>query len=378
MRIEQARFTAKDGWSHGTGDLRDETNLVLVFGAPDLLSQRERISEITQTYPNSIVVGCSTAGEISGIEVTDDSLVLTAIAFGHTRIRSVTLPLSSPDESTATGTRIGETLAEEDLVHILVLSEGLHVNGSKLAKGISDSVSDNTLVTGGLAGDGERFGETLILADGIARADRVTAIGFYGTRLKTGCGSLGGWDPFGPERLITCASENVLHELDGRPALEIYRKYLGPYEKDLPASALLFPLALRRSANEPAVVRTVLAIDDAARTMTFAGDMPEGSYARFMKANLDRLLDGATGAAAQSRVSLDAGAPGLALLISCVGRKMVLKQRVEEEVEGVRRVLGDAPTLTGFYSYGEISPFTPGSDCKLHNQTMTITTFYEG
>ena len=378
MRIEQARFTAKDGWSSGIGDLGDESNLVLVFGAPDLLAQRERIGEIAQTYPNSIVVGCSTAGEISGIEVTDDSLVLTAIAFGHTRIRSVTLPLSSPDESAATGTRIGETLAEEDLVHILVLSEGLHVNGSKLAKGISDSVPDTTLVTGGLAGDGERFGETLILADGTAQANRVTAIGFYGTWLKTGCGSLGGWDPFGPERLITRANGNVLHELDGRSALEIYRKYLGPYEKDLPASALLFPLALRRNADEPAVVRTVLAIDDAERTMTFAGDMPEGSYARFMKANFDRLLEGATGAAAQSRASLDAGPPGFALLISCVGRKMVLKQRVEEEVEGVRRVLGDAPTLTGFYSYGEISPFTPGSDCKLHNQTMTITTFHEG
>ena len=69
--------------------------------------------------------------------------------------------------------------------------------------------------------------------------------------------------------------------------------------------------------------------------------------------------------------------PDLALLISCVGRKLILKQRIEEEVDGVREALGATTKLTGFYSYGEISPFTPGAKCELHNQTMTITTFLE-
>ena len=111
--------------------------------------------------------------------------------------------------------------------------------------------------------------------------------------------------------------------------------------------------------------------------MTFAGDMPAGAYARLMKANFDRLIDGAAGAAKVSYEAVGSIAPDLALLISCVGRKMVLQQRIEEEVEGVRDVLGRHTVLTGFYSYGEISPFTPSARCELHNQTMTITTFAE-
>jgi hypothetical protein len=125
------------------------------------------------------------------------------------------------------------------------------------------------------------------------------------------------------------------------------------------------------------VVRTILAVSEADQSMTFAGDVPEGSYAQLMKANFDRLIDGAVGAARASQRSLTGTSPDLAILISCVGRKLVLKQRIEEEVEGVRDVVGEHTVLTGFYSYGEISPFAAGASCELHNQTMTITTFRE-
>jgi hypothetical protein len=97
-----------------------------------------------------------------------------------------------------------------------------------------------------------------------------------------------------------------------------------------------------------------------------------------MKANFERLVDGAEGAANMSNVPFGTSHPDLAILISCVGRKLVLKQRVEEEVERVQEVLGNTTSLTGFYSYGEICPVTPTEkQCELHNQTMTITTFSE-
>jgi hypothetical protein len=202
-------------------------------------------------------------------------------------------------------------------------------------------------------------------------------VGFYGDRLRVGYGSLGGWDAFGPERLVTRAEGNVLYELDGRSALQLYKEYLGKHAAGLPATGLLFPLSVRTADQETAVVRTILAVDEDAESMTFAGDIPSGSYARLMKANFNRLLDGAEGAATTCRDALPGSDPTLAILISCVGRKLVLKQRVEDEVEAVREVLGDGPALTGFYSYGEISPFTPGAKCELHNQTMTITTISE-
>ncbi|NNN05175.1 MAG: hypothetical protein HKL90_04670, partial [Elusimicrobia bacterium] len=203
------------------------------------------------------------------------------------------------------------------------------------------------------------------------------AVGLYGAQLKVGFSSRGGWDPFGPERLITRSRGNVLYELDGQSALELYKKYLGDHAGALPAAAVHYPLALRTAEGETSVVRTVLAVDEREQSMTFAGDVPEGTYARLMKANFDRLIDGASGAAGDCREAMGATPAELALLISCAGRKMVLGQRIEEEVEAVREVLGPSTTLGGFYSYGEIAPFAGGARCELHNETMTITTLSE-
>lgn len=187
---------------------------------------------------------------------------------------------------------------------------------------------------------------------------------------------MGGWDPFGPERLVTRSRRNVLYELDGQRALDLYVRYLGEHAAGLPATGLLFPLALRSHEGADSVVRTILSVDEMAGSLTFAGDIPEGMRARLMKANFDRLIDGATGAARGS-IGRDAAPPELALLISCVGRKLVLKQRIEEEVEAVREIVGPRATLAGFYSYGEISPAASGAPCALHDQTMTITILSE-
>jgi hypothetical protein len=243
--------------------------------------------------------------------------------------------------------------------------------------GIVENLPSSVSVTGGLAGDGERFDRTYVFRGIEGRQELVVGVGFYGDRLRIGHGSLGGWDPFGPERLITRSKENVLYELDGRSALGLYRKYLGDYASGLPASALLFPLVVRSPAGRDGIVRTVLAIDDEAQTMTFAGDLPEGHYARLMKANFERLIDGATVAARVTCDSIGGTRPEFALLISCVGRKMVLRQRIEEEVESVREIFGDDTVMAGFYSYGEISPLATTGRCELHNQTMTITTISE-
>jgi hypothetical protein len=165
--------------------------------------------------------------------------------------------------------------------------------------------------------------------------------------------------------------------VDGKSALELYKQYLGEHAEGLPATGLLFPLCLRGRDGADGVVRTILAVDEKEQSMTVAGDVPEGAYARLMKANFDRLIDGAASAAEVCRDSTPDSATELALLISCVGRKMVLGQRTEEEVESVREVLGEQSALTGFYSYGEISPFAPQARCELHNQTMTVTTLAE-
>jgi hypothetical protein len=216
-----------------------------------------------------------------------------------------------------------------------------------------------------------------VVVGGQARSRVIVAVGLYGPDLQIGYGSLGGWDVFGPVRLITRSRGNVLYELDGQSALALYKRYLGEQAGDLPASGLLFPLSVRARDSDKGVVRTILGVSDTDDSMTFAGDIPEGAYAQLMRANFDRLVDGAIGAARVSAAAIGPAPPDCALLISCVGRKMVLQQRVEEEIEGVRDVVGSKAVLAGFYSYGEISPFTPTARCELHNQTMTVTTLSE-
>jgi hypothetical protein len=378
MRIEQGKWTQAHGWAPQTpGTLGEVAQLVLLFGATAILKEQKLIEQIKNTYPGAHVLGCSTSGEIAGTQVSDDSLVATAVYFEHTRLEGGHIRLGQVRGSFQAGESLARSLDPMGLVHVLVISDGLTVNGSDLVRGLMKYLPDWVTVTGGLAGDGDRFEETLVFWDSAPEKGTIAVLGFYGNRLKVGYGSLGGWDSFGPERLITRSRGNVLYELDGKSALELYKKYLGEHAKGLPATGLLFPLSLRTRAGETGVVRTILGVNEEEHSMTFAGDVPEGSYARLMKANFDRLIDGANGAAKTSYQAIGSTSPDLAILISCVGRKLVLKQRVEEEVEGVRDIMGDHTILTGFYSYGEIAPFAPGANCELHNQTMTITTFLE-
>lgn len=378
MKIEQRYWTAAQGWAPPAPTAMTEpAHLVLVFGATSLLRDQEHLARLGGMYPGAHVLGCSTAGEICGTRVLDDSLVATAIHFEGTPIHGAKIKLDTVKSSREAGERLARHLKPERLAHVLVLSDGLKVNGSDLVKGLVETLPHHVSVTGGLSGDGARFQETLVAWDGPAEPDTIAVLGLYGDRIKVGYGSLGGWDPFGPERLITRSDGNVLYELDSRSALDLYKQYLGEHAKGLPATGLLFPLSLRRRDAETGVVRTILSVDEQHQSMTFAGDIPTGSYARLMKANFDRLIDGAMTAARTSATPIGSSGVELALLVSCVGRKMVLGQRIEEEVEGVRDVVGDQAMLAGFYSYGEISPFTPSATCELHNQTMTVTTLSE-
>ena len=377
MWVEQRSWTAQEGWSQAHGKFPDAVQLVLIFGSRPVLSDPKRLAEVKAFHPKAHLFGCSTSGEIRGTHLQEESLVATAVAFARTSIQGASVDVQACGSSRACGEQLGDRLPKDNLIHVCVLSDGVNVNGSELVQGLLARLPSGVQVTGGLAGDGERFQQTLVFFDESPQPGRVAAVGFYGKHLRVGYGSLGGWDPFGPERLITRSTGNVLYELDGQPALALYKKYLGEHAAGLPATGLLFPLSIRTADGTSSLVRTILGVDEAKQSMTFAGDIPQGGRARLMKANFDRLVEGASGAAKTSHEALGPIPPDLGLLISCVGRKLVLKQRTEDELEAVQEVLGPKTTLAGFYSYGEICPSAPNANCELHNQTMTITTLSE-
>lgn len=379
MRVQQCVWSPEAQWDAGPDRIAEPiaADLVLVFGGREMLQGRpDLLEEVRQAYSDAHVVGCSTSGQIADTHVTDDTLIVTAVSFDSARVEVGVIEAPDGPLDHACGAALASQLSAEGLRYVLLLSEGLQVNGSRLVRGVVSGLPEGVTVTGGLAGDGDAFGQTTVLCGTSLAERRAVAVGFYGDDLRIGHGCLGGWDPFGPERVVTRSEDNVLYELDGQSALELYETYLGDYAKDLPASALLFPLSIRSPDGNGSLVRTILSVDHDEKSMTFAGDIPEGARARFMMANFDRVIDGAQGAADQSLDVLGTSTE-LALLVSCVGRKLVLDQRVEEEVEAVRDALGQTPALCGFYSYGEVSPLLPNQSCELHNQTMTITTFAE-
>ena len=378
MNTAQYRWSQGDGWRPALStNEADWQGIVFAFGARQLIQEGELVGELRNHFKGAPVIGCSTSGEIVGDEVVDDSLVATAVGFDHTRIQTACATIAEAKSSYAVGVELARQLNDASLRHVFVVSDGLNVNGSDLARGLASGVSEGVSITGGLSGDGANFKETWVVDTEAAGPHRIAAVGLYGDRLRVGYASMGGWQPFGPLRNITRAEGNVLYELDGRSALDLYKTYLGDHADQLPGSALLFPIVVTEAQGGEGVVRTVLSVDEQEKSMTFAGDIPQGGTAQLMKTNVDDLVDGATDAAQGSLAGLGEKSPDLALLVSCVGRKLVMKQRIEEEVEAIREVFGAGTTIAGFYSYGELCPFSQGEECRLHNQTMTITAFAE-
>ena len=380
MKIEQKKWTTAEGWKTLSKEpLPATAQLVLVFGASALVKEQKTFGDVKSQYPESHIIMMSTAGEIFDTSVSDGTLSLIAIYFEKTTLQFAHVDVTTPGMCAELGKQLADALPKEKLVHVLVFSDGIKVNGTRLVEGITQNLPQTVALTGGLVGDGADFKHTYVGLDEVPKEGKIIVVGFYGDSLKVSFGSMGGWDPFGPERTITKAKDNVSYELDGKPALDIYKEYLGEKAKELPGSGLLFPLNLRLKTpdgKEDQVVRTILGVNEADKSMTFAGTMPEGVSAQLMKANFERLVGGAQGAA--TMVKEAQGEAELALLISCIGRKLVLKERIEEETEAIREVFGPKTALAGFYSYGEISPITPTTNqCQLHNQTMTITTFTE-
>lgn len=375
MQIRHLTHRPEHGWSAPLPAALDSARtLVVVFAATGYADRGDFWTAIADAFPHSRVLACSSAGEIAGASIDDDSAVLAAVRFDRVDLDAAAVPIQARETSRRTGEKLGQRLAASAPAAVLVLSDGLQVNGADLVRGMVATLPPGTPIVGGLAADAARFARTWTLVDGVPRSGWVTAVALSGP-VAVGIASRSGWQPFGPDRCITRSEGSVLHEIDGRPALALYRDYLGELATGLPSTALLFPLAVRGD-DEPGDgrVRTVIAVDESSQSMTFAGDLPQGSRARLMRGGHERLIDGAAQAGAEA--ARGAEAPVFALAISCLGRRLVLGERCDEETEATLDALPAGSTQVGFYAYGEIAQST-GPACGLNNQTMTLATLRE-
>lgn len=367
-------------WSIKEGELqKDEYSLadiVFLFGDTDIIKDEKRFFELAELFPNAKIVGCSSSGNILNSQVTKFPIVATAISFDKASVEISSITFTEEDDIEQISQNLINNLPKENLKHIFLMSDGLLINGSELTRGMN-KINKFVPITGGMAGDGARFYETYVIANSGPSQRTIVAIGFYGDSLTIQSGCFAGWSEFGTQRTITKSTGNILYEIDGQPALDLYKKYLGEYASDLPNSGLRYPLNIKENDDSShEVIRTLLGINEEDKSITFAGDVPVGYKARLMKPDIDELIDGA-GKAAEVITKIN-DKPAFGLIVSCVGRKIVMNQLIDDELEIIQEILGENVLLSGFYSYGEIAPFQDNLlNCELHNQTMTLTTIYE-
>lgn len=377
MKVTQAYKLQGQNWKYLNFRLKLNNPLVLVFASRNLLENEEIIEEIKIEFPYEHIVFGSTSGEIINNNVFDNSIVVTAIEFEKSNFEIKTANIFNFNkDAKKLGKSLYNSINKKKLKHLFVISEGSFINGSSLIEGLEQNIGKTIPITGGMCGDGAKFEKTLASYKENPKEGEVVLIGFYGDTLEITFSSFGGWTTFGPERLITKSKANVLYEIDDQPALDLYKKYLGEKANLLPQASLLYPLNVTYEGKTQPVVRTILGVDNENNSMTLAGDVPVNSKVQLMMASVDAIAEGSNKAATLAMKDRKKR-PQLAIIVSCVGRKLVMNQRVEEEIEHVQEVLGMDTHITGFYSYGEMAPFTGNTFCDLHNQTMTLTLISE-
>ncbi|MBB3124041.1 hypothetical protein FHS04_001550 [Mesoflavibacter sabulilitoris] len=377
MKTVQLVKHKNSDWKYIGQEIKLNAPLVLVLGNRYMLEDANIYQDIKTLFPDGQIVFGSTCAEISSNDVNQQSITITAIEFEKSTFVIKTSNIKNNNQdSYKVGQDLIQQLPKDNLKHVFVISEGSFVNGSKLTQGMNSVTQNNLLITGGLCGDDDRFEKTIAGYNENPKEGQLIAIGFYGDTLEVTFSIYGGWTPFGPERVVTKSDDNILFELDGQPALDLYKTYLGDKAKDLPGAALLYPLNVKVQIDDQPIVRSILNIDETNNSVILAGDIPENAKVQLMMTNVDNIANASERAAKQA-MNLRQNKPELAMLVSCIGRKLVLDQRVEEEVEEVIEVIGQDATISGFYSYGEIAPFDGEISCQLHNQTMTITLISE-
>jgi hypothetical protein len=379
MKTVQLKKVANKNFEYLSEELTLKEPLVLVFGNRFMLQEKNIVKEVRELFKDGHIVFGSTSGDITSESVDDECITITAIEFEKSSFSIKTanvLNTSVQIDSYKTGKELIEQLPQQGLKYAFVVSDGSFTNGSQLTMGMNAATKDNLVITGALCGDAVRFETTLTSYNESPKEGKIVAIGFYGETLEVSFASNGGWTPFGPERIVTKSKGNILFELDDKPALDLYKNYLGEKSKELPSAALLYPLQVKSREEEKSIVRTILNINEENNSMILAGDILKGSKVQLMMTNVDNIVNAAA-ICASNALEDRKNKPELAILISCFSRKLVLDQRVEEEVEEVIEVIGKETTITGFYSYGELAPFDGEMNCQLHNQTMAITLISE-
>ena len=373
MRVATLCYSGEGGWRFD-GPPVDAPQLVIWFSAYSQVNTPGVFEGLKQTFPDAVIAGCSTNGEIYRGEAMDGACVAAAIRFDSTRIKACIATPGPGDDAHAAGLGLAKQLLQADLKAVYVLSDAFSFNGADLVEGLIEGLPKEVVLAGGMAGDDAALlSSTLVGLNGALRGSAAVAIGFYGSSVRVGQGVAGGWDTLGPSRHVTRSEGATVFEFDGQPALDLYERLVGDAST---LARLRHPFAFKSDPDTAQdVIREVVAVDKVEKSITFIDKVPQGWWGQILRGVDDRLVDGASRAARRAGLNGSDG-DALGLVVSCIGRKWVMGQRIGDETEAVQEEAPGTPTI-GFYSYGEIAPHNRTGRCTLHHASVSVTVLSE-
>jgi hypothetical protein len=330
---------------------------------------------ICEAVGSSALVGCTTDGEISSEGYSLGSAVLGGIVSDKIQAQVVSVQ-GLGEASEKSGIELAR-LFDPYVRHVQIFTDGLTENGCAILRGLRSELGDEVPISGGAAGDGGKFRQTFQFIGTKVLSDAIVGIGFSG-EFKLGAGVRSGWSAIGTAKKVTRATGNVVYELNGQPALEVYERFLGKHAADLPSVGVEYPFGFLDATGECGdvdqyILRATMSVNRDQGSIVFAGEIPEGTTVRLTCGDYGSIIEAAEEAATQALIELGTGSPSMIFFYSCMARKIVLGRRTHEEVDRIRSVFGPKVPMIGFYSYGEYCRQRCGGPSLFHNETATVT-----
>lgn len=353
--------------------LGQSPNACWLFCAPKEGLQ-ELLEGINEAVGTGNIVGCTGDGEMSGDGYSTGSAILAGIATDQIDF-TVAYAENLSQNCELAGKQLAAKLAPT-VQYVHLFSDGITGNGCGILRGIFSVLREDLPIAGGTAGDNGKFERTWQFAGRKVLTDAAVAIGFTGD-FHLGTGVRSGWSPIGLAKKVTRASGNILYELNGEPALQVYERFLGKHAEKLPAVGVEYPLGLvgkclDNDSGDYYLLRATMSVDRQEGSIRFAGEIPEGAEVHLTCGDNSSILEASSEAARLADEEIGDIQPRMVFFYSCMARKIILGQRTQEELDRIRRVFGAEVPIIGFYTYGEYCRVGCGSPSLFHNETATV------
>jgi hypothetical protein len=358
IQSDSCLLSEDDSCSTSLPPVDSASTLILLCTSNPTPALTPALAQIRSHYARSPILTFAGTAPMHAGHLHPGELTFAATTFARATLSSASAPLRNISDSCNAGKFLGLQLAKPGLRAVILTSTTSIINADALIEGLYAELGSTTL-----------FG-ALAPTPHISPAHTnehatVSAVGLFGDSLRIGTGVRLGLEPFGPPRHINISNGTIITQIDGRPALEVYKRLLGPKAAQLPGAALLFPLVIKVPGG--LLTRAVTQIDESTGSIHTTAPIPQGTYVHLARAEFDSLINASSEAAWEAAQGTDdltgVGSSGgsrgacLGLTLACSGRHLLLGQRADEEASAAMLALPRGSAHLGCYTGAVIAPY---------------------